>query len=191
LRGEEGHEGNAVPTDWSSTADALIYHSLSTATGFDLWRLPIRGGGKPAPVLRGAANEIQGALSPDGRWLAYSSDESGRFEVYVQTYPPSERKWIISTKGGSEPRWSREGRELYFLDADRNLVAVLMAEGAALRTGAPHRLFETHTSGVVGPYRRHYDVLPNGKGFLVSSSLEPAPSPVITVTTSWLSTLHQ
>src|SRR5258708_35442407 len=84
---------------------------------------------------------MHGQFSPDGRFVAYSSNESGKFEVYVQTFPPSDRKWPVSTGGGYEPRWRRDGRELYYLSEDRKLMALPISIAPVFEAGAAKRLF--------------------------------------------------
>ena len=104
-------------TAWSSDGRYLIYQERNTKTQFDIWVLPLYGDRKPAPLLATPFSETQAQLSPDGRWLAYASDESGTSEVYVQPFPSSGGKWQISSGGGRQPRWRHDGKELFFLTA--------------------------------------------------------------------------
>jgi Tol biopolymer transport system component len=184
-------EGNAVPSDWSPDGKYLLYHAVAADTGLDLWLLPMVGERKPVRQLGTNFNEMQGAVSPDGRWLAYASDESGRYEIYVQTFPPSTSKVLVSTSGGTEPRWRGDSRELYYLDGARNLMAVPVEPANAFRGGSAQVLFHTNTPAVVGQFRRHYDVTKNGHRFLVNTLVQdPPPPPVITIVVNWASALN-
>ena len=111
-------------TDWSPDGRFLIYSARSPKTGMDLWMLPTMGDRKPQPSTRRRPTNRRAAWSPDGRWIAYMSDESGAEEVYVRAFPPSEGRWQISTGGGTRPRWRGDGRELYFLATDGQIMAV-------------------------------------------------------------------
>jgi Tol biopolymer transport system component len=125
----------------------------------------------------------QAALSPDGRWIAYVSQEDGREEVYVQPFPPGHGgKWMVSTQGGSRPSWRRDGRELFFVAADRRLMSVAVeARDAVFRPGMPRELFRLRGSS--------YAVAPDGQRFLVSM---PAPGPpaAINVVVNWTADLR-
>jgi eukaryotic-like serine/threonine-protein kinase len=129
-------------TDWSLDNRFLIYAARSPKTGMDLWMLPTMGDRKPQPFHQTPANESQGRSSPDGRWIAYVSDQSGSEEVYVRAFPPSEGRWQISTAGGTRPRWRSDGRELFFLSTDGQLMAVDVASGPTPRYEAPRRILD-------------------------------------------------
>ena len=100
-----------IPADWSPDGRVLLYRSQGAKTAGDLWALPLTGGGKPFPVVQTPFNEDEGQFSPDGRWIAYRSDESGREEIYVQSFSGAAGKQQVSTEGGSQPRWRRNGKE--------------------------------------------------------------------------------
>jgi Tol biopolymer transport system component len=123
-------------TDWSPD-NRLLYSARSAKTGMDLWMLPAMGDRKPQPLLQTPANESQGRWSPDSRWIAYVSDESGAEEVYVRAFPPSEGRWQISTGGGRRPRWRGDGREIYFLSPNGQLMAVDVMGAPTFQSGAP------------------------------------------------------
>jgi len=99
-----------LPDDWSRDGRSILFQSLDPKTSWDVWILPLEGDRTPRPVVQTRFNELQGSFSPDGRWIAYVSDESGRSEVYVQSFPPSGGKWQISISGGVQPRWRAMGR---------------------------------------------------------------------------------
>src|SRR5262249_12768931 len=114
-----------LPTDWSCDGRFIIYRQSGGKTKSDVWVLPVRGSeaGTPFPVVQTEANETAGALSPDGRWLAYASDASGRYEIYVQGFPEGGGKRQVSTGGGNFPRWRRDGLELFYYAGDGKLMA--------------------------------------------------------------------
>ena len=135
---------NKYPTDWSHDGRYLMYETLSTETGWDLWFIRTDtafNGAAPEAYLQTEWNEHEGRFSPEGRWVAYTSNESGRAEVYVQRFPLDRGKWLISTGGGAQPAWRRDGRELYFLSPDGYMMAVSTTPGAAFSAGEPKRLF--------------------------------------------------
>ena len=189
--GAEGGEPRVVspdrklPTDWSRDG-AIIYQVLTAQSGYDLWMLPTAGTGEPIPLLQSPANEIQGHLSPDGRWLAYASDESGRWEVYLQAFPGGGAKRSVSTTGGAEPQWRTDGRELFYLAEDRSLMVVSITPGQALQVGTPTPLFRTVTLGEATTYRNHYVVTDDGQRFLIDVLHDAALDP-ITVLLDWTS----
>ncbi|MCA1660594.1 MAG: hypothetical protein LC642_08695, partial [Verrucomicrobiaceae bacterium] len=119
-----------VPDDWSSDGQFIVYQTINRKTKWDFWVLPMSGDRQPFPFLQTEFNEQAAQFSPDGKWIAYSSDESGAPEVYVQTFPASGGRWRVSTDGGRQPRWRRDGRELFYITADGKLMAVDVKLGA-------------------------------------------------------------
>jgi hypothetical protein len=162
----------------------------------DLWVLPMAGDRKPFPFLQTQFNEMYGRFSPDGRWMAYTSDESGKWEVYVRTFNrglTDSGKWTISTHGGIHPIWRRDGKELFYIAADRKLMAVEVktenrAGHAAFEPGVPKTLFDTGTKfSTVLPYT----VSADGQRFLVITKAgEEKPKP-ITVVVNWAAGLKR
>ena len=112
------------PSDWSKDGQYIAFTSSSSKTKLDLWVLPMFGDRKPIPFLQTSFNEDGPRFSPDGHFIAYYSDDSGPYEVYVQPFPASGAKWQISSGGGMQPRWRRDGKELFFMAPNRNLMAV-------------------------------------------------------------------
>jgi len=186
---------NTFASDWSPDGKFLVYSAYSNETKEDLWLLPLEGEHKPIPYLQTAFNEINGQFSPDGRWMAYTSDESGRQEVYVQAIPATAAKWQISSAGGSFPRWRRDGKELFYLGADQKLMAVLVKLGAAVsegfEAGTPQPLFQVETLSIsqsVFPYQPAAD----GQRFIVNvRALEGLGEIPITVVLNWQAGLQK
>jgi Tol biopolymer transport system component len=179
--------------DWSRDGKFLLYTEIDEKTKADLWYLPLSGDRKPVPYLRTEATESQGQFSPDGRWVAYTSDESGRQEVYVQPFPLSAGNGLkskVSIAGGAQPRWRRDGRELFYLAADRKLMAVEMSTGVQVRPLSTQALFPAPVVLISNDTQR-YDVTADGKRFLINTeAAEIAPSP-ITVVLNWTAGLRE
>jgi Tol biopolymer transport system component len=174
------------PTDWSRDGRFIIYRETNPKTKYDVWVLPV--GPKtealsPFPILQTEANEAAATLSPDGRWMAYSSDESGRYEVYVRSFPGGGGLRQVSTGGGIGPLWRRDGKELFYHAADGKLMAASVKGGASFEAGMPAPLFEFRAGGnIVTPY---YDVTRDGQKFLLSTIVETVPNAPLTVWVNW------
>uniref|UniRef100_Q01UH4 Serine/threonine protein kinase n=1 Tax=Solibacter usitatus (strain Ellin6076) TaxID=234267 RepID=Q01UH4_SOLUE len=175
------------PNGWSPDVRYLLYSVTGQKTGSDLLLLPAAGT-PPVPYLEGPYNEKQGQFSPDGRWIAYASDETGSFEVYVQSFPAGAGKFLVSTAGGSQPRWSRDGKEIFYINANARLTAVAVKTAPRFETtGTPQPLFDPQIPpGALADSFFHYDVSADGKRFLVSSidRASSVPTP-ITVIVNW------
>ena len=157
----------------------------NSPTSPDLWMLPLTGDRTPVPVISTAFAEIDGEISPDGRWLAYVSNEGGPYDVYVRPFPSGAGKWRLSSGGGMEPVWRRDGKELFYLAADRWLMSVDVTTAGGFNTSAPGRLFQTQLSTVVNTAytRNQYAVSADGQRILL---VEPTGSPApITVVVNW------
>jgi WD40 repeat protein len=177
-----------VPTDWSSDGRQIIFSAASTSN-YDLWLLPMGGDRKPVKFLSAPSDEMHGNFSPDGRLVAYSSNESGAFEVYVESLPRSDRKWTVSTNGGYEPRWRADGREIFDLAEDHKLMAVSVGPGPSFTTPKP--LFQTRVGTTSNPTRTNYVPSRDGQRFLVNQQVgDPAPNP-ITVVLNWTAGLKR
>jgi len=127
--------------DWSKDGRYVIFTTLEERTKQDLWRLSVTGGEAPVPLLQSAASEHQARISADGRMVAYISDESGAWNVYVDTFPTLGAKRVISTEGGAQPRWSASGGQLYYVSPTRQLMVVDVEHGVDWRIGRPRPLF--------------------------------------------------
>jgi eukaryotic-like serine/threonine-protein kinase len=178
-----------IVNDWSRDGQYLIYATTNARTGLDLWMQPLVGDQPAAPIVATPANEFQAQLSPDGRWLAWASDESGMWEVYVQAFPGGGDKIAISTGGGSEPQWRRDGRELYYLSADVTMKAVEFAPGSPVRVKRAVTLFPAPVpgSGELYARRNHYTVTPDGQRFLINAGDSRDES--VAVVAGWTSQL--
>jgi serine/threonine-protein kinase len=174
-----------VPMSWSPDGQHLAFDERKPSAERDIWVL--QQGSDPSPFLLTPFDEWSPAFSPDGRWLAYVSDESGRNEVYVQPFPGPGGKWAISTEGGSEPVWSPDGREIYFRRGSE-LVAVPFGGSPELRVGQPRVLFESPYETVEGA--RNYDVSPDGKSFVVVRSEGLATPDQFYVVLNWFGDLR-
>ncbi len=151
-------------SDWSRDGGHLIFHSLGALTGWDVWALPVKGDGKPFPVVKTKFNEQGATLSPDGRFIAYFSNESGRPEIYVQEFPEPKSKWQLSTDGGREPFWRGDGREIFYLSLDSKVMSVPVDAGATFSAGTPQPLFQARLR--IALQRAHYRPTPDGQRFL-------------------------
>jgi Tol biopolymer transport system component len=137
----------------------IVFRDISPKGGYDLWALPLQSTGAPFPVVQTEFEEGGPQFSPDGKWIAYQSDESGRSEVYLQRFPGPGARTLISTSGGTQVRWNRDGRELFYIALDGRLMAVSIRtapDGTALHAGTPVARFATRISGGLpgqGSYR--------------------------------------
>jgi serine/threonine-protein kinase len=178
------------PESWSPDGKVLVFSENDPATGFDIWSLDIEGS-KAEPILNTTFDELHGALSPDGRWLAYVSDESGTYEIYVRPFPGPGGKWQISTDGGDNPKWARRGKELLYRDGDKMMTVSVTTE-PELRVGKPSLLFEwRHPPRLFeGLHRRYYDVTPDGQRFLMVEGQESGASRQLHVVLNWAQELE-
>jgi serine/threonine protein kinase/Tol biopolymer transport system component len=183
------------PLSWSRDGRFVLYSHADVQTGVDLWALPMSGERRPFTLVRAALDQRGGEFSPDGRWLAYESNESGRFEVYVQPFPEAGGKWQASSVGGTQVRWKRDGRELYYVALDGRLMAVSVTasrDGKTLNLGVPVPLFRTRLAvgANVIPGRPEYLVAPDGR-FLVNTIVDDSPASPITVVVNWQQVLKR
>jgi Tol biopolymer transport system component len=182
---------NEAPTSWSTNGRFLLYNRADRLTGMDILWLPMQGNRKPTPFLNTSFQEHGGQFSPNGRWVAYQSNESGRYEIYVRSFPDGEHQTLISVAGGVSVRWSRDGRELFYLAPDGTLMAAPVAIQAGVpKIGSPVALFRTAIVGGGTPRIGtdfEYDIAPDGR-FLINVSSVPAPA--ITIIQNWSAQPH-
>jgi serine/threonine-protein kinase len=180
-------ERSQTPSSWSPDGATLAFMEEGKSKGFfqfDIWLLSL-GDRKTRALIHTAANEMTPEFSPDGRWLAYVSSESGHHEVYVQSYPRPGERYQISTNGGEQPAWRGDGRELFYvqnggynLGGVPTLMSVKVATAPAFRAGTPEKVFENEA--LLTPWGRSYDVAPDGQRFLLTLSKEATTNPTPT-----------
>ena len=177
-----------IAQDWSPDGRVLLYRSRDPKGTLDLWALPLDGDRTPFPITQTNFNEKDGQFSPDGKWIAYQSDESGRFEIYVQPFTGPGGKSQISTGGGAQPRWPRDGGELFYVGPDNRLMAVpirLDSKAMVVDAGAPVPLFATRVdSSVLSSDSQQYVISADGQRFLMNTVVEQAATP-LTVILNW------
>ena len=179
------------PNDTSSDGKFLSY-TQSSPSGYDLGIAPLSGDAKRIPFLDSAANELQARFAPNGRWLAYASDESGKFEVYVRPFPVGSDQRLISVAGGMQPEWRRDGKELFYISADRKLMAVpVTTEGSTFSNGPPRALFDVQMPEQIPPYPTDYAVTMDGQRFLVNTVVDQPTRPALTVIVNWTAELKK
>jgi len=181
------------PQDWSSDGRFLAYTAPDAEGNRQLWVLPMLGERKPIPFAENGANNYYAQFSHDGRWIAYASNESGKYEVYVQSFPVGNGKWQVSTNGGVQPRWRRDGKELFYLGLDRKLMAVPVRGVSTIEFGAGVPLFEARMESgttVNAGWMQQYDVAPDGQRFLLDLEPDSSASP-ITVVLNWTTGLKK
>jgi eukaryotic-like serine/threonine-protein kinase len=175
------------PTSFSRDGRFLLYTSVDPKTNHDLWVLPLEGDKKPFPFLRTQYNETDGHFSPDGHWVAYQSDESGRDEIDVREFSPDSTagdaggKWQVSYGGGTEPRWSADGKELYYMTLDWKLMAVDVTTKPTFQAGTPKLLFQAppQSEATAGDYTV------DGKRFLFVAPAAETAQASLTVVLNW------
>jgi hypothetical protein len=192
-RAHGGNPSNVLSTDWSPDGKFIIYHVTTADSGYDLWAFPVDGNGQPIPVARGRHNELQGAVSPDGRWIAYASDESGVHEVYVQSFPDpnAAQRTTVSSDGGTQPRWRADGRELFYMRPDGTLMAVPVRSQRDFVPGAAIPLFKSPLPAPVSGYRMDYVPAADGQRFVMKVPVDGALPPSITVVLNWPALLQK
>ncbi|MBK9065210.1 MAG: protein kinase [Acidobacteria bacterium] len=171
------------PGDWSRDGGTIAFSSLGKDTNWDIWILPMSGDRKPAPFLKTQFSELNPAFSPDGRFLAYQSNESGRMEIYVQSFPGPGGKWQVSTSGGREPQWRADGKELFYRGLDQKVMAVDVQTGSSLTAGTPQPLFQGRFDTAVS--RSRFVPTADGKRFLTVAPLGREAMTPTTIVLNW------
>jgi WD40 repeat protein len=171
-----------VPTHW--IADYLLFRKNDKKTGYDIWALPMRGpkaAGDPFPIVQSERAQRDAQFSPDGKWIAYQSDRSGTYEIYVHPFPKPGREQIVSKGGGVQVRWNPNGKELFYIALDGRLMAVPVRSAAdgTLDFGVPAALFRTSMGPVFwGVHKQQYVVSDNGQKFLINTTATGDLSPI-------------
>jgi Tol biopolymer transport system component len=184
--------GLDVASDWSPDGRFLLYFSADPKSGYDIWTLPLNGGGKPFPIVQTKSNERLAQFSPDGKWITYESDESGRYEIYVQPFSDADGKVggkvPVSSKGGAQVRWQHDGKALFYIALDDRLMAVPLgfaSGGQVVEPGEPVPLFATKVGGALQPFPRYQYSVSDDRRFLMLVEREDAAPPPITVLLNW------
>ena len=183
-----GLSGNNVPGSWTPDGQVLTFLEINPKTGYDVYTMSLKDR-KPQPFVQTPALETAPRFSPDGHFIAYNSDESGRAEIYVRPYPGPGGKWQISTEGGTEPVWNPKGRELFYRSGNKMMTVEVSTEHT-FSAGKPKMLFE----GPYAPTPRSfpdYDVSPDGQRFLMLKATDQAPPNQINVVLNWFEELKQ
>ena len=175
---------NMFPTDWSTDGRWVLY-SAPSRTAWDVFALRMADM-TVRPLVQSPQNQVQARLSPDGQWVAYASNESGRYEVYVQSFADGSGKTLVSTHGGSQPKWRRDGRELFYIDGDGTLTAVAVASAPRFEHGLERALFQTGASEVLTPFQPSYAVGGDGMRFLIRTETPAGASRTVSVITNGL-----
>ena len=188
-----GESRGFAVTDWSRDGRSILYYEVAAGTQRDLWTLLVTAEGQPRgepqSYLRTPANESWGRFSPEPNphWVAYQSDVTGRFEVYIQSFPVPAGQFRISTAGGSYPQWSPDGRELYYRSPDNKLVAAaLNVSHDSIKVVSRRELFPM-TKGDSGAGSPPFDLAPDGRGFVIRAEVQSTEA--LTVVTNWTSLL--
>jgi Tol biopolymer transport system component/tRNA A-37 threonylcarbamoyl transferase component Bud32 len=191
-----GGEQLLVPLDVArypvdATSDGRLIVQTGSSDGYDLGMLELNGDRSPRPLIATPINEVQGRVSPNRKWIAYSSDESGRFQVYVRAFPSAANLLPISPAGGMQPEWRSDGRELFYVSSDRKLMAVPVAtEGDTFSAGVPRPLLDVDLPEPTAPFVGDYAVSADGQRFLLNSLTDQPPATPVTIVLNWASGLR-
>lgn len=177
------------PTSWSPDGKFVMYYATGDPkTAYDIWVLPLEGDRKAFPFLRTESNELFGQFSPDGKWVAYTSDESGHREIYVTPFPGAGGKRQVSVAGGQASHWRADGKELYYIAPDNRLMAAEVSmKGAEVEVGAVRPLFGPMPTGL----GYQHDVSPDGQRFLVVTPNEQGAPEPLTLVQNWTAALKK
>ena len=189
---ESANEQN--PTSFSPAGTALVFYEVASSTARDIVVLPLEGERRAAPLVQTPFEERDAEVSPDGRWVAYGSNESGQSEVYVRPFPKADGgRWQVSTRGGVWPLWARSGRELFYVVEPGRMMAVPIQPGPTFAYGTPQVVFERPY--YVGGGGRSYDVSPDGQRFLMIKDASAASAsstlPQLIIVQHWLEELNR
>jgi serine/threonine protein kinase/Tol biopolymer transport system component len=178
------------PTDWSRDGRFVVYHTFRGKGAWDIWVAPMDGE-KPFLFLDSRFTEVQGRISPDGRWMAFSSDESGRYEIYVTDFPEKRGRWQLSTNGGLQPSWRADGKEVFYVTPDQALMSVAVRGGETFEAAPPVALFKANFPPWVPAYWRYYCPSQDGQRFLVTALVPEASASPINVVLNWTAGLKK
>jgi serine/threonine protein kinase/Tol biopolymer transport system component len=172
-----------TPVDFSRDGRLLSY--IDQTKGRQLWILPLTGDRKPFQFYKSEYLQRPGVFSPDGKWIAYTSNETGEYNVYVQPFPATADKWKVSAQGGAQPRWRGDGRELFYRTEDGKMMAVTVKTAGGFEAAAPHMLFQSSTDPLYPNLGIAYAVTADGQRFLVNTAMDESRVSPITIITNW------
>jgi Tol biopolymer transport system component/predicted Ser/Thr protein kinase len=176
-------DSNKVPIDWSRDGRYIAFDAQGQKTGWDSYALPTFGDKKPIPIAVGAFRERYAHFSPDGKWVAYQSNESGRDEIYVQSFPVASGKFQVSNNGGADPSWRGDGKEIYYRSADQKMMAVEILAADSFKAGIPRPLFAARVQP--GVARNKYVATPDAQRFLMIAPLGRESLNPTTIVLNW------
>jgi Tol biopolymer transport system component len=182
---------NMAPSDWSADGKWVVYEQYEPQTRKrDLWLLPMSGDRVPVRYTQTPFDEFQGQFSPDGQWMAFGSDESGNWEIYLQPIPATGGKWQVSNSGGTQPRWRADGRELYYLSTGGKLMSVSVKLGRTPELGAPKAMFPVRLfQNAIGT--DEFVPTADGQRFLALNGTNPPGQSALTVMLNWTEGLEK
>jgi eukaryotic-like serine/threonine-protein kinase len=182
----------SAPSDLSQDGRFLLYTDLQEGDALHLWVLPINGERRPYRLFPDVSADIEGQFSPDGHWVAYSSNQSGRWEIYVASLSGSGAQYQVSNDGGQQPRWRQDGKELFFLSRDRKLMGASVKTDSILQFNVPVTLFQTFShEPITAEEFFTYDVSADGRRFIVNMNPEQASLRSVDIILNWTSTLDR
>lgn len=185
--------GLIFPDSWSRDGKYLMFETnAGPQTKFDLWILPMLGDRQPFPYLATEFVESHAQFSPDGRWIAYGSDESGRAEIYIQSFPMGNGKWQVSTAGGDQPQWRGDGKELFYIATDRTLMSVKIGGGSSLDVGRAEPLFPTALPITgLSDDKNNYVPTQDGQRFVMNQLVNGENAQPLTLVLNWAADLKK
>ncbi len=176
-----------APIDWSSDGKYILVGVAAPGTGRDIWAIPMFGDKKPFPYLQTKFTETPGSFSPDGKWVVYFSNETGRMEVYIQSFPDPGKKYVVSTRGGVYPKWGKDGKELFYISANGYMTAVEIKLKEKPEIGKAKELFKVNSLA----YPNMYAILNNGQSFLFNYWENNSKIKSLRVIANWKSLLKK
>ena len=183
--------GALTPTHWSPDGRHIAYMIATGGFGFDLAAFAVTGDRKSFPLAKTEFFEGHASFSPDGRWVAFQTNESGNTQIYVQSFPASEGKLMVSKDGGYHPAWRSDGKELFFLSLDGRMMSATIDTAGELRAGVPTPLFPISTFSNPLLITRQYAVAKDGKRFLVNTVPQVSRTTPLTVVVNWLAAVQK
>src|SRR4051794_39104140 len=175
---------------WDVSPDGRFLSYIDQSHGRQLWILPLTGERRPYRFYESGSYQRHGIFSPNGKWIAYTSNETGTFEVYVQPFPGRGEKWKVSARGGAQPVWRGDGQELFYRTVDGKMMAAAVKTADGFESGVPRMLFESSADPMYPNLGIAYAVTPDGQRFLVNAAADDGASP-ITVITNWTAGLKR